>query len=287
MGAAATAKPKNRTTTLIKRGVGLLVISLLLNWLVAVGLLVRGADEDTGLESQGIFTRTADGSIAERGPRPVPLSFNVIDHVRVRRLYKEISLSTQGVSWSRPTPAKLDIASAETILHTLISDHPSASAYLAETTHFQFNQQETPGRQLQWLSLWHDDRNWPYAANDTATRSGWPLLSFRTSRFTPERPELDITSSMGELFRIPRSWLPKWGDHPSPDPIPIPIRPIWSGLAINTLFYAASVWVLTAGFSAARRGLRRRSDVCPRCGYSRAGLASGAVCPECGKGAKS
>ncbi len=59
--------------------------------------------------------------------------------------------------------------------------------------------------------------------------------------------------------------------------------PIWSGFAVNTLFYAAVLWLLTCGRAglchSIRRFLWRRRGFCPVCGYPMAGSA---VCPECG-----
>jgi hypothetical protein len=61
-----------------------------------------------------------------------------------------------------------------------------------------------------------------------------------------------------------------------------PITPIWQGFAINTAFYAGVWWCLIFGPRVARREMRRRRGQCVMCAYSRAGLAEGAVCPECG-----
>jgi hypothetical protein len=60
-----------------------------------------------------------------------------------------------------------------------------------------------------------------------------------------------------------------------------PFLPLWPGFAINTIFYAAIVWVLFAVPGAIRRRVRRKRGQCAACGYSRRG-SSGMTCPECG-----
>jgi hypothetical protein len=63
----------------------------------------------------------------------------------------------------------------------------------------------------------------------------------------------------------------------------LPLRPIWPGFAINTIFYAAILWLLCAtpripGF--VRRGIRARRGQCPACAYP---IGSSDVCTECGR----
>jgi hypothetical protein len=65
---------------------------------------------------------------------------------------------------------------------------------------------------------------------------------------------------------------------------PVPFGPIWHGLVGNTCVFGAASWGITAFWNATRcrgRSARRR---CTKCKYNRAGLAVGAVCPECGEG---
>ncbi len=59
----------------------------------------------------------------------------------------------------------------------------------------------------------------------------------------------------------------------------LPILPIWPGFPINTLFYAAILWLLIPGPFALRRFIRRRRGLCPKCGYP---LGDSSVCTECG-----
>jgi hypothetical protein len=54
--------------------------------------------------------------------------------------------------------------------------------------------------------------------------------------------------------------------------------PLWP-LVILAGFVATLAWLVDA---LARR--RERAGRCPNCNYDRAGLAAGAVCPECGSG---
>ena len=42
-----------------------------------------------------------------------------------------------------------------------------------------------------------------------------------------------------------------------------PVRPIWPGFAINTLFYAAILWLLIRGPFALRRFIRVKRGRCP------------------------
>ena len=56
----------------------------------------------------------------------------------------------------------------------------------------------------------------------------------------------------------------------------LPIRPRWPGFAVNTLFYAAILWLPFV----LRRWLRVRRGLCPKCAYP---MGESAVCSECGR----
>lgn len=61
----------------------------------------------------------------------------------------------------------------------------------------------------------------------------------------------------------------------------LPLRPIWAGLAFDTLFYATLWWAVLAVPGFAVRHRRVLKGCCPRCAYDlRADFAIG--CPECG-----
>lgn len=64
---------------------------------------------------------------------------------------------------------------------------------------------------------------------------------------------------------------------------PLPWRPIWRGLAVNTAIFAAAWAPLLVFPGAIRRAHRRRRGLCPRCGYDLRALPEGAPCPECGR----
>ncbi|MFB3106813.1 MAG: hypothetical protein ACE1ZA_18075 [Pseudomonadales bacterium] len=61
---------------------------------------------------------------------------------------------------------------------------------------------------------------------------------------------------------------------------PVPVRPIWPGFAINTIFFAAILWLPLAPFQF-RRYVRVKHGHCIKCGYDLRG-AEHEVCPECG-----
>jgi hypothetical protein len=63
----------------------------------------------------------------------------------------------------------------------------------------------------------------------------------------------------------------------------LPLRPIWPGFAINTIFYAAMLCMLWIAPRKIRRFVRIRGHRCPACGYQIApGGGIGPVCSECG-----
>ena len=59
----------------------------------------------------------------------------------------------------------------------------------------------------------------------------------------------------------------------------LPLKPIWPGFAIDTIFYAAILWSLIPGPFALRRFLRVRRGLCPKCAYP---MGESGVCSECG-----
>ena len=63
----------------------------------------------------------------------------------------------------------------------------------------------------------------------------------------------------------------------------VPFLPIWKGLVLNTLLYAAILWLLILGQWTLHRMLRRKRGCCIKCGYDLRGDTSQG-CPECGWG---
>ncbi len=62
--------------------------------------------------------------------------------------------------------------------------------------------------------------------------------------------------------------------------INVEVEPLWRGFAINTVFYAALLWLMFAAPFALRRSIRRRRGLCPACAYP---VGASDVCTECGK----
>ena len=110
-----------------------------------------------------------------------------------------------------------------------------------------------------------------------SVRMGFPLrcLSSRLvkrneewSELGPSLPLFSRGGPYGDLFR------PQ-----------LPLRPIWPGFAVNTLFYATILWLLIPGPFVLRRLIRRKRGRCPKCGYDLRGQppeAGAGGCPECG-----
>jgi hypothetical protein len=58
-----------------------------------------------------------------------------------------------------------------------------------------------------------------------------------------------------------------------------PCLPIWPGFAINTILYAAILWLLFAAPGTIRRWRRIKRGLCPECAYP---VGSSETCTECG-----
>ena len=128
-----------------------------------------------------------------------------------------------------------------------------------------------------------DARGWPFFALRCEFVIANPLATFHMYA-------VDVHSGI-PLERVYRDGPPV----PLPGVLPLrpdyygasalPLRPIWPGFAINTIFYAAILWLLTLGPFALRRHLRRKRGLCAKCGYDLRGNSGGGGrggCPECG-----
>ena len=62
-------------------------------------------------------------------------------------------------------------------------------------------------------------------------------------------------------------------------PRAVPLLPVWPGFLINTIFYAAVLW-LPFGPFAMRRLIRLKRGLCPKCAYP---MGESSVCTECGR----
>jgi len=107
---------------------------------------------------------------------------------------------------------------------------------------------------------------------------------------------LPMNALWGDAFRTQWGWgfdgvrfncgmldlgLENW--HNTSVPRSAPLRPIWPGFAINTVFYAAILFALCFGYVQGRRIIRLRRGRCPKCAYDLRGeMEQG--CSECGWG---
>jgi hypothetical protein len=113
---------------------------------------------------------------------------------------------------------------------------------------------------------------------------GWPCLSLWSGREVVF-PTVGVT--VGNSVSITKGFLfPGEGTKPFSnyaDVRVLPLAPIWPGFAINTIFYAALLWMLWLSPFVIRRVIRHKRGQCIKCGYDLGGT-SGGGCPECGWG---
>ena len=112
-----------------------------------------------------------------------------------------------------------------------------------------------------WLCLrWHISTSWPGGPMSSAVLHGAIELG--------EQRDYRYDSGFSRTF---------------PCPVPadrtLPLLPIWPGLLLNMLFYAAVLWLLICGPFALRRFIRIRRSLCPACAYP---TGESVVCSECG-----
>ncbi len=114
-----------------------------------------------------------------------------------------------------------------------------------------------------------DTPRWSRGVYAYLSRAGWPAVTLKALRWKDRGAGVDDGG---------------WAWHINLDNgkvAALPLRPIWPGFAVNSLFYAAILWLAIPGPFALRRLIRRRRGLCPACAYD---LRHGEheACPECG-----
>jgi hypothetical protein len=95
---------------------------------------------------------------------------------------------------------------------------------------------------------------------------GWPLVAMRCSRGSDGGPLFWVDAMEINAAGLSAAWAG------------VPLRPVWPGFAVNTLFYAAILW-LPFGAFALRRRRRIKRGLCPKCAYP---VGTSDKCTECG-----
>ena len=128
---------------------------------------------------------------------------------------------------------------------------------------------------------------WVPGDNYCEMRAGWPLRTLRGRNL--------VEIEMGETISITINAYaadPIQGGivltqfsigNPAQSWRALPYQPVWSGIVINTLFYAMLLWMLWLIPFVVRRVIRSKRGLCIKCGYDLRG-AEHEVCPECGAG---
>ncbi len=113
----------------------------------------------------------------------------------------------------------------------------------------------------------------------TAHATGWPMLSLGGIYRGENGDDPEGMSAM-IIGSTPWSVGPAVSGQ-NTVPRALLLRPLWPGFAVNTVFYAAILWLLFAAPFALRRWRRIERGLCPRCAYDLRGSDESA-CPECG-----
>lgn len=141
-------------------------------------------------------------------------------------------------------------------------------------------QREVPG--------WSKVHQPPVAHERTASGTwiedarGWPWLCLRSeTAFGTNQPAEGDPSAIRAATR--------WGIRLSEPTesgtgslLVLPLKPIWSGMTLNTTAYALGWFIVLFLPGVAVRYLRHRTGRCPTCGYDRRYTGEEAACPECG-----
>jgi hypothetical protein len=101
--------------------------------------------------------------------------------------------------------------------------------------------------------------NWDSGVYVGNTRLGEP---FNRAIALPQRPIPPGSRNLDEVRALPTAIIP-------------------IGFVMNTLVYAAALWLLFFGAGTVKRSLRRHRNRCPACGYDLRGTQH-EQCPECG-----
>ncbi|HWB19395.1 MAG TPA: hypothetical protein VG711_03775 [Phycisphaerales bacterium] len=129
------------------------------------------------------------------------------------------------------------------------------------------------------LPSWADRRELFTFNSQVLNARGWPMLSMWSAMESPQIAKYS--------FKVHGGWeVPGMTGHQLGwmiVPRVIPRRVIWKGLVVNTFFYGVVLWVLFAVPFAIRRMIRRKRNLCPRCGYP---VGVSEVCTECGREVK-
>ena len=111
---------------------------------------------------------------------------------------------------------------------------------------------------------------------------GWPMASLWSGRELAA--PFDPHSTIGKVLTVKNGYLLPDERNKTLGRLQrariVPFAPIWPGLAVNTIFYAAVLWLLIGGLFLLRRHLRRRRGLCPACAYP---MGEAPICTECGK----
>ncbi len=117
---------------------------------------------------------------------------------------------------------------------------------------------------------------------------GFPFLALWCTWISPEETDAQIDWGSSRLTsqhvqggfalkdRHLRDWWSQYGALQA-----LPYMPIWSGLALNTAFYALLFFVVVRIGRAVKHARRYRRGLCPRCKYDRV-FDYRVPCPECG-----
>jgi hypothetical protein len=112
---------------------------------------------------------------------------------------------------------------------------------------------------------------WRVVHRAMVIEAGWPLRSLRGMAWSGPHGQAAVRRGSIGAIRLDDNSI-------------LPFVPVMPGFAVDTVLYAAVAAAAWYGPGAARRAIRRSRSACISCGYSRAGLAHDAPCPECGGG---
>jgi hypothetical protein len=116
-------------------------------------------------------------------------------------------------------------------------------------------------------------------ARDVATevQAGWPSYAFKGVAFGGKRfADPPGHNALHDAIQLsPTCGLSLRGH----DRL-LPYSMLMPGFAINTIFYAAILWLPFAALGAFRRRRRIKRGLCPKCAYDLRGCESN-MCPEC------